>query len=170
MKKPKRPKDPRGGHVRLYWDVLDSAAWRSLTAADQRAYLALHRQLMSFNNGDISLPITYARHHGITNESSLAKSIRALMAVGLIAITRRTAHRRDGSRLPNLYRLTDFPVFAMPTKHVEAEPATNEWKRVTSIAHGRTFIEEAEKRAVLEWAKKRAEWAQAKAAKQGAEK
>ena len=32
MKGGKQPKDPRGGHVRLYWAILDSPAWRVLPA------------------------------------------------------------------------------------------------------------------------------------------
>lgn len=149
--KHKAPQDPRGGHVRLYWSLLDSNAWRSLTPAYQRAYIALRRQLTSFNNGDLSLPITYARHHGISNESTLARSLRALGAVGLIAITARSAHRPDGSRLPNLYRFTDEITHAQPRKFIEAQPATNEWRNVPSIAAGKALIREAERKAAEEW-------------------
>ena len=170
MKPNRRDSDPRGGHVRLYWEIIDSTAYRSLTASDQRAYLALHRQLFSFNNGDLSLPISTARHHGITNESTLAKSLRAMTAVGLVAITRRTAHRRDGSRLPNLYRFTDFPVNAMPGKHIDACKATNEWKAIASIAMGEALIRKAEDIAAAEWKAKQATWAANRAARQGAQK
>jgi hypothetical protein len=168
MSRPKPQGDPRGGHVRLYWEIMDSPAWRSLTATDQRAYLALHRQLFSFNNGDISLPISTARHRGITNESTLAKSLRALTAVGLIAVTRRTAHRRDGSRLPNLYRFTDFHVNPMPGKFIEGCKATNEWKAVSSIALGKALIRKAHEVAALEWKAKTSEWAQRAAAREAA--
>lgn len=157
MSRPKPQGDPRGPHVRLYWDIIDSPALRSVSAADQRTYMALQRQLRSFNNGDLSLPFSVARHHGITNQSSLARSLRALAAVGLIAITRRTAHRRDGSRLPNLFRLTDFAVNPMPGKSIEACKATNEWKAVTSIAMGKALIRKAEDAAAAEWKAKEAE-------------
>lgn len=170
MSRPKPQGDPRGAHVRLYWEIIDSPAWRSLTAADQRAYIALHRQLLSFNNGDLSLPFSFARHHGITNQSSLAKSLRALAAVGLIAITRRTAHRRDGSRLPNLFRLTDFAVNPMPAKFIEACKATNEWKTVTSIAMGKALIRKAEEAAALEWSARAAERKARTEARQGSQK
>jgi hypothetical protein len=163
MSRPKPKGDPRGPHVRLYWEIIDSNAWRGLTAADQRAYIALHRQLLSFNNGDLSLPLSFARHHGISNQSSLAKSLRALAAVGLIAITRMTAHRRDGSRLPKLYRLTDLAVNPMPGKGIEACRATNEWKAVTSIAMAAALIRKAEVDAALDWAAKTAEREQRRA-------
>lgn len=170
MSRPKPQGDPRGSHVRLYWEIMDSPAWRSLTAADQRAYLGLLRQLLSFNNGDLSLPYSVARHHGITNQSTLARSLRALVAVGLVAITRRTAHRRDGSRLPNLFRLTDFAVNPMPGKFIEACRATNEWKTVTSIAMGKALIRKAEEAAALEWEAKKAERQQRNASRDGAKK
>lgn len=155
MKVPKA-KDPRGAHARLYWEILDSPAWASLTACDQRAYMVMLRQLLSFNNGDISLPFSRARHAGITNEATLAKSLRALRAVGLIAITHKEAHRRDGSRLPNLYRFTDYPVYSMPGKHVEASPATNEWRSIQSKQHGRAEIRKMENANAAEREKERA--------------
>lgn len=159
----KKPSDPRGGHARLYWEITDSNAWRCLTASDQRAYLALLRSLLSFNNGDLSLAFSTARHHGITNESTLAKNLRALAAVGLIAVTRKGGCTRGGQRFPTLYRLTDFPVLAMQGKHVEACKATNEWKAVTTLALGHALIRQAEERAAADWAAK-------KAAKETAEK
>ena len=61
----KAPSDPRGGHVRLYWELLDSNAWRCLTASDQRVYIALSRSLGKTNNGDLSLAISAARPHGV---------------------------------------------------------------------------------------------------------
>lgn len=155
MKKDRTKGDPRGAHARLYWDLMDSPAWKCLTATDQRAYLLLLRQKMSFNNGDLSLPFTYARHYGVSNEGTLAKNLRALCAVGLIAVTRRTAHKMDGTRLPNLYRLTDYPVLPMPGKFIEACKETNEWKAIRNIAHGEALIREAEKRAEAESSERR---------------
>lgn len=139
------PPDPRGGHVRLYWEILDSNAWRCLSATDQRAYVALQRQLRSTNNGDLSLPLTYARHAGITSSATLAKSLRALVAVGLLAVTRRGGCTKGGQRLPNLYRFTDHQVYEHPVKNIEATKPTNEWKAVKSIAMGRALIRDAEK-------------------------
>ena len=45
MKRDKPPPDPRGGHVRVYWALIDSPAWSALSATDQRAYVALRRPL-----------------------------------------------------------------------------------------------------------------------------
>lgn len=139
------PKDPRGGHIRLYWEVMDSPAWRSLSPTDQRCYLGLLRNLRSTNNGDLSLALSVAKHHGIGSPTSLAKGLRALQAVGLIAVTRKGGCSRGGQRLPTLYRITDQPCYDIPAKFVTACKASHEWKTVQSIAHGKALIREAEK-------------------------
>src|SRR5687767_5351206 len=91
--------DPRGGHVRLYWETLDSNAWRCLSATDQRCYVALLRNLRSTNNGDLSLAFSVAKTHGIKSQSTLAKGLRALVAVGLIVVTRKGGCQKGGQRL-----------------------------------------------------------------------
>jgi DNA-binding PadR family transcriptional regulator len=141
------PKDPRGGHARLYWDILDSNAWRCLSATDQRAYVALLRQLRSFNNGDLSLPLSAAKPHGITSPATLAKSLRSLVAVGLIAVTRKGGCTRGGQRLPTLYRLTDYQVYESGenrNKFIEPSKVTDDWKTIKTLGQGREAIRLAE--------------------------
>jgi hypothetical protein len=140
----KPPKDPRGGHMRVYWDIFDSHAWACLGASSQLAYLALLRQKGSTNNGDLSLPITYAKRHGISSTSTLAKALRELQGVGLIAVTREGGCKKGGQRLPTLYRLTDSEVLAVPAKFIEAEKATNDWKAITSLGLGREALRKQE--------------------------
>lgn len=147
MAKFKPGSDPRGGHVRLYWAIVDSNAWRCLSATDQRAYIALQRQLKSTNNGDLSLPLSVARNHGITSKTTLAKSLRALVAVGLIAVTRKGGCTKGGQRLPTLYRFTDHEAYEVPAKHLEAHRPSNEWRNVNTLAQGRHLIREAEAKA-----------------------
>lgn len=162
----KPPRDPRGGHIRLHWEIVDSPAWSSLTAADQRTYLALRRDLLKYNNGDLALPFTVAVHRGITNEGTLAKSLRSLTAVGLIAVTRQGGSTRGGQRIPTLYRLTDEITYANPKKFIEDFKATHEWKQVTTIAQGEALIQQAEDRRAAQCVAKRA----AQAPKKGAAK
>jgi hypothetical protein len=140
----KKFSDPRGGHIRLYWEIMDSNAYRSLSATDQRAYLALQRQSKSTNNGDLSLPLSKSRESGITSPATLAKSLRALVAVGLLAVTRKGGCKSGGQRLPTLYRFTDREAYAHPVKNIEASKATNEWKAVKSLAMGAALIRKAE--------------------------
>lgn len=149
--------DPRGGHARLYWEIIDSPAWRSLTPSDQRAYVAILRQLRSTNNGDLSLPLSLVKHHGIKSSATLAKSLRALIAVGLVSVTREGGCTKGGQRLPTLYRLTDYPCFELPKKNVPAYKATNEWKAVTNIGMGLNLVSAAEVLARTNATKKKAE-------------
>lgn len=139
-----RPSDPRGAHARLYWEILDSNAYRCLSATDQRAYMALQRQLRSTNNGDLSLPLSVARHSGITSPATLAKSLRALVAVGLLTVTRKGGCNRGGQRLPTLYRFTDHEAYPNPMKNIEGFKATNEWKSVKTLPMGAALIRKAE--------------------------
>lgn len=147
MARSRAPSDPRGGHTRLYWELQDSSAWNALTATDQRTYMVLRRALGRTNNGDLSLPLSRARHYGIASPATLAKSLRALTAVGLIAVTRRGGCSRGGQRLPTLYRLTDEIVHAMPGKAIEPYTATGEWKAIVSLDQARALIRDAEEQA-----------------------
>jgi hypothetical protein len=144
MAREKFAKDPRGGHVRLYWALMDSPAWNSLSATDQRVYLTLRRALGQTNNGDLSLTLSRSRHYQVTSPATLAKALRGLVAVGLIAVTRRGGCTKGGQRLPTLYRFTDERVYPVPAKFIDASAATDDWKRVTSIAHGEALIRQAE--------------------------
>ena len=144
MKRDRIPPDPRGRHVRLYNELIDSPAWQSLSATDQRAWIALRRALGKTNNGDVSLPLSRARNHQIRSPATLAKALRSLVAVGLVAVTRRGGCTHGGQRLATLYRFTDEQVFEMPGKLIDAFKATNEWKTVESISHGKALIRQCE--------------------------
>lgn len=139
--KPK--KDPRGHSLRIYGEVFDSPAFQALSPVDVRVYLALLRELHATNNGALSLTLTRAKTRGINNHQSIARSLRALCAVGLVAITR----KGGGRHLPTLYRMTDRECHAIPAKMLAAINATNEWRNVTSVQHGHELIEAAEKEA-----------------------
>jgi hypothetical protein len=139
MKKSKYS-NPRGHSLRVYSDVYDSPAFAALSPHDVLAYLALLRELKAYNNGDLSLPLTRAKKFGIGHHMTLARSLRALCSVGLIAITRKGGCTKGGQRLPNLYRLTDRECYAIPAKHLEAVQATHEWKRITSAQAGVALI------------------------------
>lgn len=139
MKRGHAPKDPRGGHVRLYWSILDSPAWRVLTHADVRVYLALRRKLGRTNNGDINATLAEMRHSGISSSSTLAAALHRLEALGFIEKTRQggIAH---GGKLCSLYRFTDEPTLDIAKANVKAAPATNEWERFSTMADARAAV------------------------------
>jgi hypothetical protein len=145
MSKTSMFKDPMGHHIRLYAKIYDSAAFKALSPVDVMAYLALRRDLKSTNNGDLSLTLTKAKERGIGHHNTLARSLRALCAVGLIYQTRKGGATRGGQRLPSLYAFTDVEVFASPQKQIEAQKATDRWRKVSSIEEGYMLIASAEK-------------------------
>jgi hypothetical protein len=144
MSKLKLGRDPRGHHIRIYDDIYDSPAFAALSPHDVLAYLALLRELKGTNNGNLSLPLTRSTKCGIKHSKTLARSLRALCAVGLVAITRKGGCKRGGQRQPTLYRVTDHEGFENSKLMLEATRATNEWKRITSVEQALQLIEAAE--------------------------
>jgi predicted transcriptional regulator len=151
MAKPSPYRDPRGHSIRIYHDIYNSHAFNALAPHDVLAYLALLRELKKVNNGDLSLPLTRAKKCGIKHHVTLARSLRALCAVGLIALTRKGGCDRGGRRLVSLYRVTDIECYEMPGKNIEAQKATCDYKKVQSIEQGQGLIkkyEESRKRCI----------------------
>ncbi len=139
MARSKSPADPRGGHVRLYWAILDSPAWRLLTHADVRVYLSLRRKLGRTNNGDINATLTELKHAGISSSSTLASALRRLELLGFIEKTRQGGIA-NGGKLCSLYRFTDEPTLEIKKAGVLAAAATNEWQRFASMAEARAAL------------------------------
>ena len=134
-------RDPRGHSIRIYDEIYDSFAWGALTPHQKLAYLALLRELRATNNGDLALTEKRAKTTcGIKHSQTLADCLRALCAVGLIALTRKCGCTRGGQKLSNLYRVTDVACFENPAKHIDACLETNEWKLVQSVEHAKKLI------------------------------
>jgi len=139
MSRDKPPSDPRGGHIRLYWDIVDSNAWRALSHADIRIYLALRRKLKGSNNGNINATLNELKHAGMSSSSTLSIALQRLEILGFIEKTRQggIAH---GGKLCSLFRFTDAETFEFPKLGVEAMKATNEWKNFKSLADAKSAV------------------------------
>jgi len=137
-----KPEDPRGGHIRLYWVMVDSMAWRALSWVDQGLYLAMRRKLRGTNNGNIEATLATLRHADITSPATLAKSLRALQALGFIAKTRQGGIAY-GVNYCSLYRFTDEQVFEHPKQGVKAHKATNDWQSFKTLADARAALKAA---------------------------
>lgn len=134
-----QPKDPRGGHVRLYWALLDSPAWRALSHADVRVYLAMRRKLGRTNNGDINATLAEMKHAGISSSSTLATALHRLEALGFIEKTRQGGIAAGG-KLCSLYRFTDEATLDIAKAGVKAGPASDDWRKFASIAEARAAV------------------------------
>lgn len=129
----KKPVDPRGGHVRIYWDLLDSMAWRSLGYASQSLFLLMRRKLLGTNNGNISATLGDLKHYGWTSSSTLARALKELQTLGFIAVTRQGGIA-FGQKVCTLYRFTDVDVYEHPKLGIEPITATYDWKRFSTLA------------------------------------
>jgi hypothetical protein len=138
-----RPEDPRGGHVRLYWALVDSMAWRALSWVEQGLYIAMRRKLRATNNGNIEATLATLRHAGITSPATLSKGLKTLQAVGLIAKTRQGGIAW-GVKHCSLYRFTDEAVFEQPRQGIKPCKATNEWQQFKTLAEARAAIKAAQ--------------------------
>lgn len=132
-KRSKRPPDPKGGHVRIYWELLDSVAWRSLGYASQSLFVVLRRKLMGTNNGNISATLSDLKHHGWRSSATLAKALKELQVLGFIAVTRQGGIAL-GQRVCTLYRFTDVDVYEHPKLGIAPIAATNDWKKYANLA------------------------------------
>ncbi len=139
MKRDPAPKDPMGGHMRIYWSIVDSPAWRVLSHADVRVYLAMRRKLRSTNNGDINATLVEMRHSGIASSSTLSMALHRLEVLGFIAKTRQGG-LAFGGKLCSLYRFTDQPTYEIPKLGLSAMRATSDWQRFTTMAAARAEV------------------------------
>ena len=138
-KRSKRPSDPKGGHVRIYWELLDSAAWRSLSYASQSLYVLLRRKLLGTNNGNISATLGDLKHYGWKSSSTLANALKELQTLGLLAVTRQGGIA-FGQKVCTLYRFTDVDVYEHPKLGIAPIAATNDWKRFATLADAETAL------------------------------
>ena len=151
----KKFQDPRGGHVRIYWNVVDSVAWKALSFSQQALYVAMRRRLTSNSNGNISATVSTLRQQGFDiSSSALASGLRALLAVGLIATTRSGGAVGRGQVIATLYRFTDDVSHEWRAHHIPAFKSTNEWRRFELVSEALTAIKDADEAASVEHAKK----------------
>jgi hypothetical protein len=134
-----------GQHLRIYYNLLDSHAWCALGPTEIALFIAMRRQLNGSNNGNIEATLSTMKLHGIRSPTTLAKALRALVAVGLIE-NLRPGRLTHGGKVPSLYRFTDLPCPANRKRDFGQQgcKATNEWQRFRTLAAARLAIESAE--------------------------
>lgn len=140
---PRKKSDPRGQHVRIYNDILDSVAWRVLSYSEQALYLALRRDLNSFNNGNISATLSTLKHRGFRSSATLAKGLRTLVALGFIFKTR-PGGIALGRRACCLYAFSDMPVHNDPKVDLFVRKPTFTFQSFKTISQARQALREAE--------------------------
>ena len=141
-------KDLRGAHLRIYWSLVDSPAWFALSFSQRALYVACRRKLTSNNNGNLAFTLAGFAAQGFTASSStLASGLRALQAVGFIAVTREGGKVNRGQAIPTLYRFTDEPCHEWVKLDIPSMKPSNEWRRFASVQIATDAIGAAESKA-----------------------
>ena len=143
----KKFQDPRGGHVRIYWSLLDSPAWSALSFSQQALYLVCRRLLTSNSNGNLAFTKSGLGAKGFSSSATLAAGLRALLAVGLIAVTRQGGQVRRGQTVPTLYRFTDEPCHQWAKLDIPMSKATCDWQAFATVEAASAAIKTAEQKA-----------------------
>ena len=126
-------KTPIEAHIRVNLSILNSPAYLALGWSARALYMDLRSKLRSNNNGNISAALTELKHRGWNSPTTLAKALRELVIVGLVAKTRSTVGVVHGSTVCNLYRFTDLPVNRRPDLGIDSQRATHDYKKHTGL-------------------------------------
>jgi len=138
------PPDPRGGHARLYWALLDSHAYLALGFPARALYVDLRRKLLNTNNGNINATLSTLKHRGWRSSTTLSKALKELIAVGLIAQTRQGGIA-SMSKICSLYRFTDEDCYDHPKLGIPKSAAGHDYRRFKTLAEAKAVVREARK-------------------------
>ena len=130
-------------HVRITIKILQSPVFIALPPNAVKLYIDMISFLRGTNNGNISATMTVLKHRGWNSPATLAKSLRQLEAVGLIAKTRETIGVHRGSKLCNLYRFTDRETYAQPKLHIQAHKETHDYLKFKTLTEAKKAIKGA---------------------------
>lgn len=120
-------KDPLGAHARLYEQITRSPAWLALSLTSRAFYMDMRIQLKRTNNGNISAPHSVMKAQGYRSSATVAKALRELETMGLIAKTRQGGITAGGKSC-NLFRFTDQPCAEFLKLGILPCKATHDWK------------------------------------------
>lgn len=135
-------KDEMGAHARLYDQIANSPAWLAAAFSARALYMQLRVKLKNTNNGNIEATLGTLKHSGFKSSSTLAKALRELEALGLMARTRQGGITAGG-RLCNLYRFTDKPMHDFPKLGLAACKASHEWRQWSGVREAEAAVRAA---------------------------
>lgn len=100
----------QGGFCSIPAAVIDGPDWCSLELAANKMLLVLAKQYKGSNNGDLCATKSIMSEYGLSSSNTIDRSLKQLVAKGLIIQTQAGYRGSDGTRKPNLYALTWLPV------------------------------------------------------------
>lgn len=118
-------KDPLGNHVRAYYRLMDSHAWRALSPSARALWLDLARQAGQTNNGACGTHLKDSQgdrmgdliNRGWTSHHTVLRAARELECLGFIE-KEVQGGKCGGGKTPNRWSLTHLDVYDMPHKGV----------------------------------------------------
>ena len=125
-------RDPRGTHIRVYQNLLNSPAYRVLGYSAKALFYDLRAKLTGTNNGILSASLAVMKHGGWTAPATLSNALYELRVMGFIAVTK-MGGLREGSRMPTLYRFTDLPMIDHPREKIAAMKITDDYLAFKSV-------------------------------------
>lgn len=135
-------KDEMGAHARLYDCIVNSPAWLALPFSTRALYIQLRIKLKGSNNGNIDATAATLKHSGFRSSATIARALRELETVGLMAKTRQGGIAAGG-KVCNLFRFTDKPCWEFPKLGLPACKATKDWRAWTSVREAKAAIAKA---------------------------
>ena len=93
--------------MRLYYWLLESPAWRSLTAVERALYLELCQRYNGVNNGRLGLSVRDAGEAVHVSKNTAARALRRLEKRGFVETVRR-GHFDRKKRHASEWRLTEY--------------------------------------------------------------
>jgi hypothetical protein len=121
-------------------EILKSPAYIALSFSARSLYVELRMRMNGHNNGNINAALSELRHRGFNSPATLAKCLRQLEATKLIAKTRETIGVENGSKVCNLYCLTDIDVLEVPKLNISARKATHPFREIKSLREARQLV------------------------------
>ena len=140
MGRDKKPEARYPAHIQITLALLNSPAYIALDWSARSLFTDMRSKLRGFNNGNINAALSELRHRGWRSPVTLAKALRQLEAVGLIAKTRQTIGVELGSKVCNLYRFTDLDSLEFSMLQIAATKATHDYKRFTTLTDARRAV------------------------------
>ena len=143
----------RIGHVRGGWNAVPvevgkSPAFAALSYSAKALLFIFYMRLTSNNNGNLSAAHSQLKHFGWGARGTLVNALKELQAVGFIAVTRPSIGVHQGSKLCQLYRLTDRDsyTFTIDGFTIDAKKASRDYAKITSLKEAEDKIKTALKK------------------------
>ena len=132
-------KDPLGQHVRVYYRLMDSHAWRALSPVARALWLDMARQAGATRNGLIGTHLRNSQGdrsglhgRGWSSHHTVLRAARELECLGFI-FREVQGGKCGGGKTPTLWSLTHLDVNDSPHKGVHAHKATHDYQRWQSV-------------------------------------